>query len=303
MINTKRMYITSVRPGRDFRLRLTIVISAVLILSVLAIAQCPANEDAIWKHFIAWFKSTPTDGNPLGAYAARLEKEGLSKAEAGQRVALVLRLFSERPEGIEVHYDKAYSHPVTGDPAEDGFASAPSEFVAEAVKGRKAGSALDVGIGQGRNAVYLARQGWDVTGVDLSQVGLDAARANAEKAGVSIRTEKAAYDQFDFGVDKWDLIVIVFAWAPVADPSFVAKLRRSLRPGGLVLFEHFIKDANHPYPPMVRAPEPGKLRNYFSEFDIDFYEETDGIGDWGGPGSHLVRMVARKRSKLRGRAF
>jgi SAM-dependent methyltransferase len=296
MINAKRAHITSEGSGSDFRLRLAAVISAVLILSALAIAQVPVDENAVWKDFIAWFKSTPTEGNPLGAYAAKLEKEGLSKAESGKRAALVLRLLSERPEGIEVHYDKAYSRPATGDPAEDGFASAPSEFVAEAVKGRKAGSALDVGMGQGRNAVYLARQGWDVTGIDLSQVGLDAARANAEKAGVSIRTEKAAYDQFDFGVEKWDLLVIVFAWAPVEDPSFVAKLGRSLRPGGLVLFEHFIKDANHPYPPVVRAPEPGKLRDYFSDFDIDLYEETDGIGDWGGPGSRLVRMVARKRS-------
>jgi SAM-dependent methyltransferase len=296
MTNTQRAYITSEGPGRVLRLRLAVVISAVLILCTLAIAQGPVDEDAVWKDFIAWFKSTPIDGNPLGAYAAKLEKEGLSKAEAGQRLALVLRLFSERPEGTEVHYDRAYSRPATGNPAEDGFASSPSEFVAEAVKGRKAGAALDVGMGQGRNAVYLAQQGWDVTGFDLSQVGLDAARVNAEKAGVSIRTEKAAYDRFDFGVEKWDLIVIVFAWAPVEDASFVARLRQSLRPGGLVLFEHFIKDADHPYPPMVRAPEPGKLRDYFSEFDIDFYEEKDGIGDWGGPGSRLVRMVARKRS-------
>lgn len=295
MINAQRTHLFSERPGRDFRLRLAAVISAVLVLSALAIAQGPVDEDVVWKDFIAWFKSTLPDGNPLGAYAAKLEKEGLSKAEAGQRMALVIKLFSERPEGVEVVYNKIYSRPATGDAAEDGFALAPSDFVAEAVKGRKAGTALDVGMGQGRNAVYLAKQGWDVTGIDLSQVGLDAARANAEKAGVSIRAEKVAYDQFDFGVDKWDIIVIVFAWAPVEDPSFVAKLRRSLRPGGLVLFEHFIKDANHPSPPMIRAPEPGKLRDYFSDFDISFYEETDGIGDWGGPGSRLVRMVARKR--------
>jgi SAM-dependent methyltransferase len=295
MTNIQQAHIVSEGSGRDFRLRWTAVISAILVLSALAIAQVPVDENAVWKDFIAWFKSTPTDGNPLGAYAAKLEKEGLSKVEAGQRLALVVRLFSERPEGTEVHYDKAYSRPATGDPAEDGFSSAPSDFVAAAVKGSKTGSALDVGMGQGRNAVYLAKQGWDVTGVDLSQVGLDAARANAEKAGVSIRTEKAAYAQFDFGAEKWDLIVIVFAWAPVEDPTFVAKLRQSLRPGGLVLFEHFIKDANHPYPPMVRALEPGKLRDYFSEFDIDLYEEMDGIGDWGGPGSRLVRMIARKR--------
>ena len=45
-----------------------------------------------------------------------------------------------------------------------------------------------------------------------------------------------------------------------------------------------------------QAFKPKELRDFFSGFDIDFYEETDGIGDWGGPGSRLVRMIARKRS-------
>ena len=66
------------------------------------------------------------------------------------------------------------------------------------------------------------------------------ARTNAVKSGVSIRTEKAAYDTFDFGVERWDLVAVVFAWAPVSDPAFVAQLRTSLRPGGIVLFEHFV---------------------------------------------------------------
>lgn len=84
--------------------------------------------------------------------------------------------------------------------------------------------------------------------------------------------------------------------APVSDPSFVAKLRTALRPGGAVLFEHFIDDPDHPYPPMVRALKPNELRGISSGFDIESYEETEGIGDWGGPGSRLVRMVARKQS-------
>src|SRR6188768_3099174 len=43
-----------------------------------------------------------------------------------------------------------------------------SEFLAAVIKGLKPGTALDLGIGQGRNAIYLAAQGWDVTGVDIS---------------------------------------------------------------------------------------------------------------------------------------
>jgi 2-polyprenyl-3-methyl-5-hydroxy-6-metoxy-1,4-benzoquinol methylase len=181
---------------------------------------------------------------------------------------------------------------MTGIPAKDGFSATPTAFLVDTVKGKKPGVALDVGTGQGRNAVYLAREGWDVTGMDISQVALDAARANAAKSGVSIRTEKAAYDTFDFGVNKWDLIVIVFAWAPVSDPAFVAKLRTSLRPGGFVLFEHFCE----PMTPMIRALKPSELKTFFADFDILSYEETEGTADWGGPGSRLVRMLARKRS-------
>jgi 2-polyprenyl-3-methyl-5-hydroxy-6-metoxy-1,4-benzoquinol methylase len=146
-------------------------------------------------------------------------------------------------------------------------------------------------MGQGRNAVFLAREGWDVTGMDISQVALDEALASADKSGVSIRTVKSSYESFDFGANKWDLIVMVFSWAPVSDPLFVAKLKTSLRAGGIILFEHFCE----PLAPMVRSLKPNELRKYFAEFDIEFYEETQETADWGGPGSHIVRMIARKR--------
>lgn len=255
------------------------------------------SDDAVWSDFIAWLKSLPSGSPPqLSAYAAKLIKDGLSKEEAGRRTALVPKLFLDRPEGPEVFYDRAYARPTTGDPPRDGYASVPSEFLIESLKGQRPGAALDVGTGQGRNAVWLATQGWDVTGIDISGVGLDAAKANAAKAGVSIRTVKTAYADFDFGAAKWDLIAMFFAWAPVADPGFMAKIEQALRPGGLVVFEHFVKDGEHPYPPMVRALAPGELRRIFSGFEIVFYDEKEGIGDWGGPGSGLVRMVARKKA-------
>jgi protein-L-isoaspartate O-methyltransferase len=282
-------------PGRGVRLR-RVAIAGVLAAGLVFVAFAPAQEkpddDAIWKAFIGWFRSAPKEADPLKTYAAKLGQEGVPESEIERRVVAVLRLFSEHPEGVEVFFDWAFSKPMTGNPAEDGFSSSPTAFLVETVKGMKPGVALDVGTGQGRNAVYLAREGWDVTGMDISQVALDAARANADKSGVSIRTEKAAYDAFDFGVDKWDLIVIVFAWAPVSDPAFVAKLRTSLRPGGAVLFEHFIE----PRAPMIRALKPNELKTFFADFDIESYEETQGTADWGGPGSRLVRMLARKRS-------
>jgi SAM-dependent methyltransferase len=276
--------------------------AAVALAAVLALAAVPlrsqdrAGDDAVWADFIAWFRTAPADPNPLAAYAAKLSREGVDEMEAGRRLALIVRLFADKPEGVEVFYDRTYSKPLTGRPEED-VPTAPSGFVADAVKGLKPGTALDVGMGQGRNAVYLARRGWEVAGFDISQAGLDAARANAEKAGVRIKAEKASYDGFDFGAERWDLVVVIFAWAPVSDLSFVERIRTSLRPGGRVLFEHFVDaPGERPHAPMVRALKPGELRGHFAGFEVEFYEEADGVGDWGGPGERLVRMIARKRS-------
>jgi SAM-dependent methyltransferase len=275
------------------------ILLAGLLLALPGAAQERPDDNAIWTAFVSWFKSAPLGGDPFGAYAVKLEQEGVPGTEVQRRLAAIARLFSERPEGVEVFYDRAFSKPLTGDPAQDG-PSAPSAFLVEAAKGLKPGAALDLGTGQGRNAVYLARQGWDVTGLDISQAGLDAAKKNAAKAGVRIQTEKAAYDSYDFGAERWDLIVMEFAWAPVSEPAFVAKIEKSLRPGGIVLFEHFVDDPKRPYAPMVRALKTGELKDYFPGFEILSYDEKEGLADWGGPGSRIVRMLARKRSRTPG---
>jgi len=281
------------RTGKGrWRTLLAAIVAVGFVFTVLATAQEKPDDDAIWKAFISWFKSAPKESDPFKGYTAKLGQEGVPETEIQRRVAAIIRLFSERPEGAEVFFDWFYSQPTAGDPAKESAFSKPTAFLVDTVKGKKPGVALDVGTGQGRNAVYLARQGWDVTGMDISQAGLDAARASAAKAGASIRTEKAAYATFDFGVNKWDLIVIVFAWAPVSDPAFVAKLKTSLRPGGAVLYEHFLG----PQAPMIRAPGPNELKTFFSGFSIEFYEETQGPADWGGPKSRVVRMLARKGS-------
>ena len=259
--------------------------------------QTPAQpaDEKVWTDFLAWFKTAPPGIDPLGGYAAELERQKVAKPEIDRRFGVIMRFFATRTEGVETFYDRAYVRPATGRPEQDGFASVPSEFLIGAVKGLKPGRALDVGMGQGRNAVELARRGWIVTGFDVSSEGVAAAARNAQAAGVKIASIKADYASFDFGKDAWDLVVMTFAWAPVDDPAFVARIEASLRTGGLVLFEHFVDTPERPYAPMVRALRPGALRECFAGFEIVSYEELTGTGDWGGPDSRLVRMIARKR--------
>lgn len=254
-----------------------------------------ASDDQVWREFIEWFRAAPPDPNALGAYAAELTRRSVSKEEIQRRFGVIMRLFATKSEGAEVFYDKTFSRPaLTGKPEEDGFASVPSEFLVGAVEGVPPGRALDLGMGQGRNAVALAKAGWAVTGVDVSGEAVTAAKRNAAAAGVALDGIKSEYASFDFGRDSWDLVAMIFAWAPIDEPAFVERVRASLKPGGRVVFENFVSTPERPYAPMVRALPPGATREAFAGFEIVSYEELTGTGDWGGPGSRLVHMIARR---------
>src|SRR5262249_15993195 len=82
-----------------------------------------------------------------------------------------------------------------------------NQFLAEMIKGRTPGTALDIGIGEGRNAVFVASEGWEVTGFDISDVGVTLAREAAQKKGLKIEALVEDADRFDYGRQRWDLIV------------------------------------------------------------------------------------------------
>ncbi len=250
------------------------VLAMLVCLSGLG-AQSPPDDEALWRAFMSWFKTVPSvRASPFTAWAESQKAAGTPEPEIKRQMGVLVKLMLERTDWVELYYDKTFSIPLTGDPETDGFLSTePSALVVETVKGLSPGTALDAGMGQGRNAVYLAQQGWKVTGFDLSGEAIKAATANASQAGVQIDAVKASYAEFDFGPARWDLIVMTFAWAPVDDPAFVSRLKTSLRPNGRV----------------------GQLRELFSGFRLDRYEELVDLGDWGGPDTQLVRMVAAKQ--------
>lgn len=275
-------------------LHLTIVL-ALALLVVTAPARGAEETERVWADFSAWFTAASENAS-LNDYAEELQKSGLSEEEAERRISIIRTLLSEGPErGIELTYDRIFSRPLTGDPETDGFTSTPSVFMVESVAGLKSGNALDVGSGQGRNAVWLALHGWDVTAIDLSGTGLAVARENAEKAGTRLTTVKTAYADFDFGAERWDLILMILSWADVSDTAFVTRLHAALRPGGVLVFEHVIDKPDEPFPPYVHALQPGVLREYFTDFRIEYYDESERLGDWGGPPTPIVRMIARRK--------
>jgi 2-polyprenyl-3-methyl-5-hydroxy-6-metoxy-1,4-benzoquinol methylase len=113
--------------------------------------------------------------------------------------------------GIAEQYNAIYSD----DGAQATFNHAPNAFLVEFAKTLKPGLALDVGMGQGRNTIYLAQQGWQVTGFDLSETGVKLAREQAAKLQVKVTAVVADAAAYDFGEARWDLIL--FSYVPLAD--------------------------------------------------------------------------------------
>jgi 2-polyprenyl-3-methyl-5-hydroxy-6-metoxy-1,4-benzoquinol methylase len=274
-----------------------LVILCVLLMQLVSspiLSQNQTEDDKVWASFIAWIRTNPEKVS-LRIYEEKLTQDGLPQDEIKRQIDKIRRLFKEHPEkSTEFTYDRIFSKPLTGDPKKDGFISTPSVFMMESTKDLEPGTALDVGAGQGRNSVWLAQQGWDVTAIDISSGGLAAASVNAKKVGTSITTVKTTYQDFDFGTEQWDLIIMILSWAPVSDPAFVARLNASLRPGGVLVFEHVLATEKQSFPANVHALPPNVLLSHFKDLTIQKYEEGVWLGDWGGPPAELVRMIAKR---------
>lgn len=126
--------------------------------------------------------------------------------------------------------------------AEDGYAygSEPNDFVREAADRIPPGPVLCLAEGQGRNAVYLAGRGHEVTAMDQSPVGLARAEALARERGVRLTTVAADLAVFVIEPAHWQGIVSVFAHLP---PPLRRRVHRAvaegLAPGGVFVLEAY----------------------------------------------------------------
>jgi len=123
------------------------------------------------------------------------------------------------------------------------YGDAPNDFVREVVDRLPKGPTLCLAAGEGRNAVYLAEQGFGpVTALDQSEVGLQAARALADARGTSVSTVVGDLSEWAFG-GPWTVITAIWAHVPppVRERMF-GEVRRSLAPGGALVLESYTPD-------------------------------------------------------------
>ena len=198
---------------------------------------------------------------------------------------------------IELQQEKQFWDRVLTKDTSYHFNKQPNAFLAENIKGRKPGKALDIAMGQGRNTIFLAQQGWDVTGFDIADSAVAFAQARAEMLGVKINTVLIDEAHFDYGINKWDLIACIYAGCMDDDPGIPDKIKQSLKPGGILVFEFFHRDAGIAMGRPDFGCEANQVKNYFANspgFKILTYEEKMGMADYGLDSEKLVYMVVEK---------
>ena len=112
----------------------------------------------------------------------------------------------------------------------------PNRFVAEEFTGTPPGRALDLGAGEGRNAIWLAGLGWQVTAVDFSAVAVDRARRLAEQRGAMVDWVVADLRDYQPTPGGFDAVVVAYLHLPPADLNVVlGRAAQALAPGGRIL--------------------------------------------------------------------
>ena len=169
----------------------------------------------------------------------------------------------------------------------------PSALLAAWIDRLPRGRALDVACGRGRNAVYLAANGYAVDAVDISGVALARARERVGAEGAGVNWIETDLDHHDVGLGAYDVIVV----ARFLSRPLIPRLVDALRPGGHVLYDHhYITSAP------VRGPRsrrfrarPNELLERFRALRILSYEEGI-VADPDGSRMALARLVACKGS-------
>jgi thioredoxin reductase/SAM-dependent methyltransferase len=208
-----------------------------------------------------------------------------------------------RPSGSEADWDHRYS----GDAIWSGN---PNGSLVEEAVGLSAGRALDVGAGEGGDALWLAEQGWVVTATDISSRALDGLRAEAERRGLQVTCLASdANGMAPFADDTFDLVSASYASIPrTPDLRGVHNILDAVSPGGtLIVLSHDLEAMRNPQHQHQHQHRPFDPVAYL-HID-DFAATLEGAEDWTievhdkrtrPPGSasaahHVEDMVLRAR--------
>lgn len=194
----------------------------------------------------------------------------------------------------------------------------PSNLVKNFAKLAKIGQALDLGMGEGRDAIYLAQQKFDVTGVDQSGVGIEKCRKRAEKLGLKLNAVVGDVRHFKIVKSRYALIVSnsLFQYITKSEAHQVAReIIDGLKKGGIIIasvftyddprYQEFKKKCNELEPGtfLLLSGDIYSLYDYrelmvlFDSLRLLYYTEYDYYDNHPGKGAHwhgVAELVAQK---------
>lgn len=164
--------------------------------------------------------------------------------------------------GMEIRqWDERYR---SGDRAQDDLEASPNPLLAKTAAKLRPGRALDLACGTGRNALWLAKHGWQVTAVDGAPAAIEILRRRAAERGVAVATKVADLEKNEYRVESnsWDFIAMCF----YLQTSLFEAVKKGLKPGGLVLaIVHIAAPGEEPTEHQLR---PGELEGHFCGWEI-----------------------------------
>ncbi len=187
------------------------------------------------------------------------------------------------------------------------YGKEPNLFFKEWIQQFKPGTILLPADGEGRNGVYAASLGWQVTSFDTSIEGQTKALGLAREQGVQLNYLVGELEQLDLQQESFDVIALVYAHIEAEKKaSFLQQLNKYLKPGGFIIFEAFSKNHLHynQVDPKVGGPKDinmlfstEEISACFENYAIQLLEETEVMLQEGiyhiGKGS-VIRFIGKK---------
>jgi SAM-dependent methyltransferase len=184
------------------------------------------------------------------------------------------------------------------------YGTIPNAFLEKSVGILKNNSnILCIGEGEGRNAVFLSLNGFQVTAVDFSEEGRKKALELSRKHKVILDYRVCPLEDFDFELEKWDAVISIFCHLPPVIRQIVhARLEKGLKTGGFFIFQAYNpdqlhyqtggpKDINMLYTDFLIKNDFQNLEWRFMENSVEFLSEGSGHH---GPSS-LLAGIGRKK--------
>jgi 2-polyprenyl-3-methyl-5-hydroxy-6-metoxy-1,4-benzoquinol methylase len=204
---------------------------------------------------------------------------------------LVLAQQKKEPISAKERWDGRYDREIYV------YGKEPVAFLKDKLHRLKKGKALVLAMGEGRNAVYLAQHGFDVTGVDISSVAIEKCKRLADERGVQVNTVVADLTDYDLGSEQYDLITNFYFY----EKSLLPKVIEALKPEGMFIFEQFsiehLKLAQRFGPKTAKyLVKPDELLKVFQSTRILYYEDTVVELDEGRHkgAAAIIRLIAQK---------